>query len=75
MASSVVWYYREVARRVGLPRMKDYVTRFGYGNQDLSGVFAGIIEGKGASGRVARPLVERALAELHVLPGPSAASP
>lgn len=136
-------------------RMKDYVTRFGYGNQDLSGgvdrfwlgstlrlspdeqvsflrrfeagelpvsarslgivkeillqpsadgviyrgktgscsndeaapdhgwwvgsvarggrvhVFAGLIEGKGASGRVARPLVERALAALGVLPAAS----
>jgi len=159
IASSVVWYYRELARRVGLERMQDYVARFGYGNQDLSGgvdrfwlgstlrisadaqvaflrrfeagelpvsprslgiveeillqpsafgvvyrgktgscrnddrspdhgwwvgsveragrrhVFAGIIEGKGASGRVARPMVERALVELAVLPEPSPLGP
>ena len=37
MANSVVWYYRELARRVGLVRMKEYVERFAYGNQDLSG--------------------------------------
>ena len=37
IANSVVWYYRELARRVGLARMKEYVERFSYGNQDLSG--------------------------------------
>lgn len=34
---SVIWYYREVARRIGEQRMKQYVTSFGYGNQDVSG--------------------------------------
>ena len=34
---SVVWYYRELARRVGAERMKKYVAAFGYGNRDISG--------------------------------------
>ncbi|MBQ5949811.1 class D beta-lactamase [Massilia sp. ST3] len=34
---SAVWYYQEVARRVGPARMQSYVDRFGYGNRDLSG--------------------------------------
>jgi len=32
LAESVVWYYQEVARRVGLERMRDWVERLGYGN-------------------------------------------
>ncbi len=34
---SVLWYYRELALRVGSSRMKKYVTRFNYGNEDVSG--------------------------------------
>jgi beta-lactamase class D len=34
---SVVWYYQEVARRVGAERMKNFVHQFGYGNEDTSG--------------------------------------
>ena len=34
---SVVWYYQELARRIGPERMQTYVQRFGYGNRDLSG--------------------------------------
>ncbi len=34
---SVVWYYQELARRVGEPRMRRWVEAFGYGNQDVSG--------------------------------------
>lgn len=34
---SVVWYYQELARRIGPERMQTYVQRFGYGNGDLSG--------------------------------------
>ncbi len=34
---SVVWYYRELAKRVGESRMKKYVAAFSYGNQDISG--------------------------------------
>lgn len=34
---SVVWYYQEVARRVGIERMQHYVDAFDYGNRDLSG--------------------------------------
>ncbi|HVG24903.1 MAG TPA: penicillin-binding transpeptidase domain-containing protein [Thermoanaerobaculia bacterium] len=29
---SVFWYYQELARRVGMTRMKKWVTRLGYGN-------------------------------------------
>ncbi|HVO11124.1 MAG TPA: penicillin-binding transpeptidase domain-containing protein [Vicinamibacteria bacterium] len=150
---SVVWYYQELARRVGPRRMQRFVHAFGYGNQDTSGgvdrfwlgstlrisadeqveflarlhrgelpgvsarslaivkeilvqdppgpglvyrgktgscsdpgapphgwwvgsverdsrlvVFAALIEGDGASGRVCRPLAEKALVRLGVLP-------
>jgi beta-lactamase class D len=34
---SVVWYYRELALRVGQQRMKKYVKAFAYGNEDISG--------------------------------------
>lgn len=34
---SVVWYYQEVARRIGSERMGQFVRQFEYGNQDLSG--------------------------------------
>jgi beta-lactamase class D len=34
---SVLWYYRELAKGVGEPRMKEWVTKLGYGNQDISG--------------------------------------
>lgn len=34
---SVVWYYRELALRVGERRMRDYVRRLHYGNEDASG--------------------------------------
>ncbi|MFN7949878.1 MAG: penicillin-binding transpeptidase domain-containing protein [Blastocatellia bacterium] len=37
---SVVWYYRELAKRVGAARMKKYVAAFAYGNQDISGGLA-----------------------------------
>jgi beta-lactamase class D len=34
---SVVWYYRELALRVGEPRMKKHLKALDYGNQDISG--------------------------------------
>ena len=34
---SIVWYFREVASRVGEPRMMQWLATFGYGNQDISG--------------------------------------
>jgi beta-lactamase class D len=34
---SVVWYFRELATRVGERRMKEYVRRLHYGNEDISG--------------------------------------
>jgi beta-lactamase class D len=152
---SVVWYYQELARRVGNDRMRRWLATLRYGNEDTSGgldrfwlgsslrispdeqvdvlerlftgklpvsprtlaiveeilvqeapaaspglvyrgktgscqdpgasqphgwwvgsvekdgrlhVFAALVEGPGASGRVCRPLAEKALAELGVLP-------
>ena len=38
---SVVWYYRELALKVGEQRMRDYVSRLGYGNGDASGPLNG----------------------------------
>jgi beta-lactamase class D len=34
---SVVWYYQELARRVGPERMQRWVSALGYGNEDISG--------------------------------------
>jgi beta-lactamase class D len=34
---SVVWYYRELALKVGEKRMKEYVNKLDYGNEDTSG--------------------------------------
>lgn len=34
---SVVWYYQELALRVGKKRMKKYIQAFNYGNQNISG--------------------------------------
>lgn len=33
---SIVWYYRELATRVGQKRMKEWLKTFDYGNQDIS---------------------------------------
>lgn len=37
MQNSVVWYYQEVARRIGAERMQAWIDRFDYGNRDLGG--------------------------------------
>ncbi len=37
LKNSTVWYYQEIARRVGADRMQAYVDRFDYGNRDISG--------------------------------------
>jgi beta-lactamase class D len=37
LPASVVWYYQELARRIGPERMRSYLGQFGYGNQDISG--------------------------------------
>jgi beta-lactamase class D len=37
LPNSVVWYYKELSRRIGPERMQAYVDRFDYGNQDISG--------------------------------------
>lgn len=38
---SVVWYYRELALKVGEKRMREYVGRLDYGNEDVSGPLDG----------------------------------
>jgi beta-lactamase class D len=37
MKFSVVWFYQEVARRIGETRMRVQLAAFGYGNRDISG--------------------------------------
>jgi beta-lactamase class D len=37
MKHSVVWYYQELARRVGPDRMRQWVSALHYGNEDISG--------------------------------------
>jgi beta-lactamase class D len=37
LSRSIVWFFREVANRVGEPRMKQWLATFDYGNQDVSG--------------------------------------
>ena len=37
MSNSVVWFYQELARRIGAERMAGYVRRLDYGNRDTSG--------------------------------------
>ncbi|MBQ5962628.1 class D beta-lactamase [Massilia sp. ZL223] len=37
LKNSAVWYYQEMARRIGPSRMQHWVDRFGYGNRDISG--------------------------------------
>jgi beta-lactamase class D len=37
MKQSVVWYYQELARRVGKDRMEKWVSALHYGNEDTSG--------------------------------------
>jgi beta-lactamase class D len=34
---STVWTYQEIARRIGAGRMREHVTRLGYGNRDIGG--------------------------------------
>ena len=33
----MVWFYQDLARRIGEERMQHYVDEVGYGNQDISG--------------------------------------
>ncbi len=37
LSFSIVWYYRELATRIGEPRMGRWLRLFDYGNRDLSG--------------------------------------
>ena len=36
LRNSVVWFYQELARRIGAERMASYLERFDYGNRDIS---------------------------------------
>lgn len=36
MRNSTVWYFQEIARRIGAERMREHLARAGYGNGDLS---------------------------------------
>ncbi len=35
--NSVVWYYQEVARRIGSQKMQEYINKAGYGNKNITG--------------------------------------
>lgn len=37
MANSVVWYSQVLTQKLGIEKFKDYIMKFSYGNQDLSG--------------------------------------
>lgn len=37
VSESVVWYFQEVARRIGAERMQRHLDAVGYGNRDISG--------------------------------------
>lgn len=37
MKRSAVWYFQEIARRVGEEKYGEFLTRFDYGNRDISG--------------------------------------
>ena len=37
MRYSTVWFYQEVARRTGAPRMQQWIDRVGYGNHEIGG--------------------------------------
>lgn len=40
MKHSVVWFSRQITPMLGIPRLTDYASSFGYGNADFSGDFA-----------------------------------
>lgn len=37
LQNSTVWYYQELARRIGAQRMQEYIDRFNYGNRNITG--------------------------------------
>jgi beta-lactamase class D len=47
MKYSVVWFYQEIARRVGQERMQAWIDKAGYGNRDISGGIDRFWLGKG----------------------------
>lgn len=47
MRYSVVWYYQQIARRIGQARMQQWIDAAGYGNRDISGGIDQFWLGKG----------------------------
>ena len=47
IAVSAVWFYQELARRIGETRMREWIDRIGYGNRDISGGIDQFWLGKG----------------------------
>ncbi len=45
---SAVWFYQELASRIGEQRMKEYVSRAKYGNADISSALTGFWLGSGS---------------------------
>lgn len=45
---SAVWFYQELASRIGEQRMKEYVSRAKYGNADISSALTGFWLGNGS---------------------------
>ncbi|MCU1806188.1 class D beta-lactamase [Cytobacillus firmus] len=37
MRESAIWFYQDLARMIGDKKMNEYVSRIGYGNQDITG--------------------------------------
>lgn len=48
IAVSAVWFYQELARRIGKQRMKEYVGRVEYGNADISHTLTNFWLGNGS---------------------------
>ncbi|WP_419770570.1 MAG: penicillin-binding transpeptidase domain-containing protein [Candidatus Marinarcus sp.] len=48
IAVSAVWFYQELARRIGAKRMQEYVRKVGYGNGDTSHFLTNFWLGKGS---------------------------
>lgn len=47
MKYSVVWFYQEIARRIGQQRMQAWIDKVGYGNRDIGGGIDRFWLGKG----------------------------
>jgi beta-lactamase class D len=69
---SAVWYFREVAGRIGPERMRDWLDRLGYGNADISsGVKGGRLDDFWNNGSLRVSAAEQARLLINVLAGRS----